>query len=257
MWKKELHQSGTNTDDVLYVGKGNEVIDGRGGNDVLVIRTYYTDSGLTFDSTKGHWTLNFSSGKPLALINIERILFADIEISLNDLLLAQPTQHQSTEGTDHMIGSDLGYIFNSGSGDDLLTGNGGDDTLYGGKGTDLAIYRGSSSDYIVERDGTTGMYTIKDLTVDRDGTDTLGSIERLLFADGEFDINALATLKPGSEPPPPPPQDGNTAIWFVDGDSIVNSTDGGQVGQVANVALEFIGISPATSGLNTGFDISL
>lgn len=206
MWNtKNPYQSGSDIDDVLYVGKGNEVIDGRGGNDVLVIHNNYTDSGLRFDSTKGSWMLNFSSQVPLQLTDIESIKFNDVNIRLDDIRLTQSTQHVHTSGADHMVGNDFGYVLSSGNGDDWLSGNGGDDTLYGGKGIDIAIYRGMRDDYLVERNATTGMYTVQDLNANRDGTDTLGTIERLLFADGEFDIDDLATLKPGSEPPPLPP----------------------------------------------------
>ena len=212
MWnQKTPYQSGSDIADTLYVGKGNEVIDGKGGSDVLVTNTIYTNSGLRFDSIKGSWMLN-----SVQLLNIESIKFGDVQLELSDVRLTQPTQHVSTNGADNMVGNDFGYILNGGSGDDRLTGNGGDETLYGGKGIDVAIYRGSRSDYVVERNGTTGRYTVQDLNTNRDGTDTLVSIERLLFADGEFAIDDLATLKPGSEPPPPPPppsQHNNFMMW--------------------------------------------
>ena len=199
MWnQKTPYQSGSDIADTLYVGKGNEVIDGKGGSDVLVINTTYTNSGLRFDSIKGSWMLN-----SVQLLNIESIKFGDVQLELSDVRLTQPTQHVSTNGADNIVGSDFGYVLGGGNGDDRFTGNGGDDTLYGGKGIDVAIYRGSRSDYVVERNGTTGRYTVQDLNTNRDGTDTLVSIERLLFADGEFAIDDLATLKPGSEPPPP------------------------------------------------------
>ncbi len=208
----DSYQSGTGASDALYMSTVTEVIDGKGGADVLDLSSYYYNnswfnyaaSGLAYDSTKGHWMVNhFQAGKqPVELIDVESIKFGDIEINLNDARLSQVTQHVSTDGDDNLIGNDLGYALYGGKGDDVFTGNGGDDILNGGMGKNVAVYRGSSSDYVVERNGTTGIITIQDLNANRDGTDTLWFIENLRFADGEFDINDLATLKPGTEPPP-------------------------------------------------------
>jgi Ca2+-binding RTX toxin-like protein len=74
----------------------------------------------------------------------------------------------------------------AGNGADMLTGGAGNDVLYGGGGSDVAIYSGSSADYSVTSNED-GSYTVEDLIADRDGIDTLTSIETLRFADGDFD----------------------------------------------------------------------
>jgi Ca2+-binding RTX toxin-like protein len=199
MWGKIPLQVGTSNDDALYVGKGNEVIDGGDGIDVLSVDYGRMNRELTFDSAKGRWILNADTSSPVELVNIENVRINDVVLSLNDARLTQLTQHQSTDGADNMIGNDLGYTLYGYAGDDTLTGNGGDDTLYGGKGVDTAVYRGLRSDYVVEFDSAIGAYTLKDLIENRDGTDALVSTERLRFADGEFNTEDLATLKPGTE----------------------------------------------------------
>jgi Ca2+-binding RTX toxin-like protein len=71
-------------------------------------------------------------------------------------------------------------------GKDTLDGGGGNDTLEGGPGTDTAKFTGNLSQYTitVQSDGSV---TVQDNTADRDGTDTLISVERLQFADQTVD----------------------------------------------------------------------
>ena len=69
------------------------------------------------------------------------------------------------------------------AGDDTLMGNGGDDYILGGFGTDVALYAGNRSDYEVRQDGSATWVT--DLTGGT-GTDLLGQIEILRFADGDL-----------------------------------------------------------------------
>jgi Ca2+-binding RTX toxin-like protein len=199
MWGRIPLQVGTSNDDALYVGKGNEVIDGGDGIDVLSIDYGRMNRELTFDSAKGRWILNADTSSPVELVNIENVRINDVVLSLNDARLTQLTQHQSTDGADNMIGNDLGYTLYGYAGDDTLTGNGGHDTLYGGKGVDTAVYRGLRSDYVVEFDSVVGAYAVKDLIENRDGTDAVYSTERLRFADGEFNIDDLAIFKPGTD----------------------------------------------------------
>ena len=65
--------------------------------------------------------------------------------------------------------------------DNVLKGNAGDNVLDGGDGLDTAVYSGPASDYeIARRDD---VVTVLDGVADRDGTDTLRSIEALRFRD--------------------------------------------------------------------------
>ena len=69
--------------------------------------------------------------------------------------------------------------------DNTLRGNAGDNSLDGGDGDDLAVYCGPRSAYAFEA-------TEDGVRVDGpDGTDTLRNIERIHFADGIFEVDAL------------------------------------------------------------------
>lgn len=85
-------------------------------------------------------------------------------------------------------GSPFGDVLRGGGKDDTLIGSGGDDTLSGGAGSDRLIggagndtvnFSGPRSNYLVTATGA-GNYTVQDL-VGSDGTDTLSSIENLVF----------------------------------------------------------------------------
>jgi serralysin len=80
-----------------------------------------------------------------------------------------------------------------GGGDDALVGGAGDDALVGGSGTDVAVFTGARSGYRVAAvsDGT---FTVADLTVGRDGTDTLTGVETLRFSDQSIAAAASSTV---------------------------------------------------------------
>ena len=78
-------------------------------------------------------------------------------------------------GNDTLIG---------GLGNDSLYGGTGNDFLYGDGGDDVAVFTGNANDYTVTYNATNASYTIKDSVSNRDGTDTIFTIESLKFADG-------------------------------------------------------------------------
>lgn len=87
-------------------------------------------------------------------------------------------------------------VITGGAEDNFLRGFNGNDTLNGGDGTDVAVYAGVSTDYAiaVTTDATgwaTGFTGITDTNPgDGDeGSDTLSSIESLVFADGPLDLS--------------------------------------------------------------------
>ncbi|MEP3892106.1 MAG: hypothetical protein ABJN69_16735 [Hellea sp.] len=77
-------------------------------------------------------------------------------------------------------------------GNDTITGGEGDDNIQGGNGIDTAVYAGNEADYTVvtNPDGTR---TITD-NVGDEGTDTLGGIEFLQFADNLVALPIIQTL---------------------------------------------------------------
>ena len=73
-------------------------------------------------------------------------------------------------------------------GDDKLKGGPGNDTLNGGTGTDTAVFGGPSSEYRIRYAPASGQATISDTLTQRDGSDTLISIEKLQFDGKTFDL---------------------------------------------------------------------
>lgn len=76
----------------------------------------------------------------------------------------------------------------SGRGDDLLAGGAGDDDIRGGRDTDIAIFSGSIDEYTITFRGR--RITVEDTIEGRDGTDTLRSVEGLIFG-GESIVSDL------------------------------------------------------------------
>lgn len=85
-------------------------------------------------------------------------------------------------GNDTLIGNAGDDTLNGGAGDDLLDGGAGSDTLNGGAGTDTAVFAGSVGDYLLGF-GASGLATVTDLATG--DVDTLNSIERIRFGDGD------------------------------------------------------------------------
>jgi serralysin len=91
-----------------------------------------------------------------------------------------------------------------GSGDDVLIGNpsnnrlqggSGNDTLRGGDGTDTAVYIGNVKGYSLRIDRAHQTESVTDQQANRDGQDTLSSIERLQFADVTLNLTSYDTAK--------------------------------------------------------------
>ncbi len=76
--------------------------------------------------------------------------------------------------------------------DNTLKGNSGDNTLNGGAGVDTAIFTGSFSEYTISSAGNE--IIVEDNGLDRDGTDTLISIEKLKFDDQILDAASLESF---------------------------------------------------------------
>lgn len=70
------------------------------------------------------------------------------------------------------------------SSDDSLVGGKGNDTINGGPGTDTALYSGNRADYTVSYNSATQVFTVSDKVTNRDGTDTISTVENFQFADG-------------------------------------------------------------------------
>ncbi len=129
------------------------------------------------------------SQRPSEIKNVFNVIITANDSNGNEsnqyvIVTVKDIQGESLSGLD---GED---ILKGGLGNDVFQGNGGDDTIDGGADYDIATYSGNFSDY-------TFIISNKKLTVKdnrlstNDGTDTLSSIEKLVFTDK----NALVTSK--------------------------------------------------------------
>ena len=82
--------------------------------------------------------------------------------------------------------------FTGGSGDDQFAGGSGNDTINGGLGTDLVVFSGQVSTYTITEVGNT--VVVSDSQLNRDGSDTLNSIEQFQFSDGTFQLSELLNV---------------------------------------------------------------
>lgn len=91
-------------------------------------------------------------------------------------------------GIDFLPGFQGNDTLNGNGGDDQLFGDAGDDILNGGAGVDSATYFGVRGNYTITGNGTSATVVAKS---GEDGSDTLTSVERLVFIDGAtaFDVS--------------------------------------------------------------------
>ncbi len=93
-------------------------------------------------------------------------------------------------GIENVNGSVFSDTLHGDAGRNMLQGLGGNDVISGGDAIDTAIYQGARSNYVVnllpgiQVVGAPLTRSVIDTTVDRDGSDTVSGMERLLFSDG-------------------------------------------------------------------------
>lgn len=93
---------------------------------------------------------------------------------------------------DKLYGEDGDDLLSGGAGKDRLYGGAGDDLINGGADLDVAYYSGNEADYSV--DLVDGNYRVIDLRAGSpDGTDYLGTVERLHFADQNMGLAPLVS----------------------------------------------------------------
>ncbi|MBR1227996.1 hypothetical protein JQ600_24080 [Bradyrhizobium sp. AUGA SZCCT0176] len=107
-------------------------------------------------------------------------------------------------GNDTITGGDDADRLAGGVGNDTLNGNDGDDAFWGmtgndaingGNGTDTAYYNGVGSTYSMVTTGGTVQVTDNQTSANgNDGVDTLSSIEKLIFRNGETVILAAPII---------------------------------------------------------------
>ena len=103
----------------------------------------------------------------------------------------ESSSNDSTDAPSIEVGDDTfsGITFFGGAGDDQFTGGSGNDTINGGLGTDVVVFSGEVSTYTITEVGNTVVVT--DSQSNRDGSDSLFSIEQYQFSDGTFQLSEL------------------------------------------------------------------
>ena len=193
--------TGTDGDNRFGFTLGSDLIDGRGGVDVLDTandaRAKFSVVGTAtgFDITYTTTVFVFNPGTGMSeeqtvtsmtsTVNVERIRFAEGEFNLADLA---PASTSPTAGNDMLTGTSGDDTINALGGNDLIDALGGNDSIDGGDGTDIAVFAKASSSYAVVADGA-GFLVIDRETLEQD---FVANVETLRFSDGDFGSAAIA-----------------------------------------------------------------
>ena len=133
-------------------------------------------------------------------------------------------------GADTLLAGPGGDWLEGGAGADRLQGGAGDDTLQGGLGDDRlegeagngdrALFLGPRSDYDLQVERSTGIITLRDHSVLRDGTDRVTGVEWFQFADRSIGVRDLVSGYLASQRPST-----QSAALDLDGDGRVDLVD--------------------------------
>ena len=176
--------SGGDGDDVLQGGDGDDVVFGGEGNDLIVGGSGHGDD--VYHGGVGIDTVKYTSATQPIEVDLEAGTASGPEIG-NDTLI-DIENVIGGQGADTIAGDAGSNVLDGYTGDDYLTGRGGDVVVKGGAGFDTAEFAGSLFDHGYTQRGN-GSWIVEDLDpVDGgdDGTDTLKSVERMVFRDGEI-----------------------------------------------------------------------
>ncbi|MER0214891.1 MAG: hypothetical protein DU481_01570 [Nitrosomonas sp.] len=168
----DLHGS---FDQVIYMPKpqidtSGRLIEDRSSNDLIIMwQTWYT-SELKKDEKISYYELNNLSNPKVSSGSGD-----DVIVGLRGV------EKQYSDRIDAGAGADRIYAL---EGDDVILGGAGDDVIIGGGGIDTASYSGPLPTYVIQLNLADKLKVIdQKLAPGSDGTDTLQSIERLIFTD--------------------------------------------------------------------------
>jgi len=177
------HLVGNDRANMLSGNRGDDVLDGRGGNDTFSRFEAGSNGSDTFIGGPGFDAVEYSITAGNLALSIDGVA--------NDRVVGDPSQgidniHTDVEkviggdGNDHITGSARANRLVGGPGDDVLSGLGGGDLLSPGPGVDT-INGGPAVD-TVTFDGSAASISANLSTgvANGDGKDSLGGIERLV-----------------------------------------------------------------------------
>ena len=143
-----------------------------------------------FTPAPGVWDIETVALSDGSLVNIYPQGFFPVTLWADGVAAptAPPASTTPTAGPDTLTGDGGVNTLVSLAGDDTLNGLGGNDNLDGGQGIDKALYGGQAKDYAWWQ-ADDGSWRVQDLrNGSPEGTDTLLSIEQLVFADRTIKI---------------------------------------------------------------------
>jgi Ca2+-binding RTX toxin-like protein len=187
---------GGDGNDVLNVGKGVDIADGGAGSDTLVVLGNFADYTRTRMSQTDTVLTNSATGESITLRGIEKVLFADGEKTLGDILLN--------------ITTGFGDLLTGTSGNDDLDGGAGADTMAGGAGDDFYLVD-NAGDVISE--DVAGGYDFVKVALAKAGVYVLGANVEDAFVDKNSKVDIGIT--------------GNDLDNLLQGNSGANALSGG------------------------------
>ena len=163
------HIDGGAGNDILVSGAGDDSFEGGAGVDTAIFSGAYADYVVDRHNTPTTATVTGPDGLDF-LSNVEILKFADEQLVNSDdgqTLTARPRG-------DILVGNMSADHLNGGAGNDVINGGGGYNT---------AIFNGNLAEFSIKQNG--GTTTVKDLTPNRDGTDSLQKVQVLQFQDAQ------------------------------------------------------------------------
>jgi hypothetical protein len=184
---------GSEQNNIISGGIGNDQLYGRGGYDVLIGGAGNDilggGSGLANELYGGQGDDTYLVDANDTIVELAGQGIDTIRTTIGSYNLGANVENLNYIGTGNFVGrgNELDNIITGRWGDDILTGGGGNDTLNGGDGRDTAVLSGVAGDYSFTY-VTGSTWTVTDRVGGRDGVDTLINIERVAFSDGTFRI---------------------------------------------------------------------
>ena len=148
--------NGNSQDNTFFASLGNDLIDGRGGNN-------------TYDAS------HTANG-----VNINLLGGGANGAEIGNDTLSNIQNAVGGSGDDILVGNALDNVLSGGAGNDILVGGGGNNTLDGGEGLDAAVFSGDMGSFAIDANAGT--------VNGPDGNNTFSNIATLQFDDRSMHI---------------------------------------------------------------------